>query len=109
MVYTADGASELPKEYLEVHSGGRSAVLDDFQRLKILGAGSRTHHGKRKDKGHAAQFVELHHQLTGRLSESTDVDPLDSMGVTLHALDDARRQPRSNFCVRDRIPQTGSE
>lgn len=37
VLYTAVGDSRLPKEYLEVHGEGRSAILDDFRRLTLAG------------------------------------------------------------------------
>ncbi|MFN0063057.1 MAG: bi-domain-containing oxidoreductase [Myxococcaceae bacterium] len=57
ILYTSEGNPALPKERLEVHGGGRSAVLDDFKTLAL-------HHGRRaknersfsKDKGHAASL-----------------------------------------------------
>lgn len=57
LVYTAEGSENLPKEYYEIHSGGRSAVLDDF-RLLTLSEGGRSRKVKTRvqDKGHAAEL-----------------------------------------------------
>ena len=37
--YFANGNSKIPKEYLEVHSDGVSAILDDFRELKVFSSG----------------------------------------------------------------------
>ena len=39
--YFAQGAKSLPKEQLEVHGAGRSAVLDNFTRVELAAGGSR--------------------------------------------------------------------
>ena len=67
--YSASGGGQLGKEYVEAHSAGRSAVLDDFKR----------------DKGHDGQFVHLREVLERR-AVPVEPDPLDSMAVTLAAL-----------------------
>ena len=45
--YWANGDAGIPKERIEVYSGGRSAVLDDFRRLD-LHAGGRTETKRRR-------------------------------------------------------------
>ncbi len=37
--YLANGGKSLPKEYIEVHRAGTSAVISDFKELKIYGSG----------------------------------------------------------------------
>ena len=51
LVYTSLGHPSLPKESVEVHWDGHSAVLDDYKRLEIDGAVRRA---GAQDKGHAA-------------------------------------------------------
>jgi len=86
VAYTDEGAAGLPKEYVEVHGGGRSAVLHDFRRLELFNGRSRRELRNRGgDKGHRAQLVHL----MARLREGTDDDgpgPLDTMAITLAAL-----------------------
>jgi predicted dehydrogenase len=72
--YSAEGGKPLGKEYVEAHSGGRSATIDDFR------------NGRRgQDKGHRAQFAHLRDVLLDG-AEPAGPDPLDSMAVTLAAL-----------------------
>jgi predicted dehydrogenase/threonine dehydrogenase-like Zn-dependent dehydrogenase len=84
IVYAADGAQAVGKEYVEAHAGGRSGVLDDFRLLKLLGPGARTLRERRRDKGHRAQLLALRRALEEGAQPLPD--PLDSMAATLAAL-----------------------
>ena len=54
--YVAAGSAAVSKERLEVFSGGRTAILDDFRSLELYGEdGRREHDGRRTDKGHSAE------------------------------------------------------
>jgi predicted dehydrogenase/threonine dehydrogenase-like Zn-dependent dehydrogenase len=58
LLYVADGDKTLPKEYLEVHGEGRSAVLDDFRRLTLIAGGkTRVRSGGNQDKGHRQEMA----------------------------------------------------
>ena len=86
IVYTDGGSQGLPKEYIEAHAGGRSAVLDDFRSLELRDAAKRRRLGsRRQDKGHRQQFGRLQEALAGSTS-SPALDPLDSMAATLAAI-----------------------
>ncbi len=37
--YLANGGKSLPKEYIEIHRAGTSAVISDFKELKVYGSG----------------------------------------------------------------------
>jgi predicted dehydrogenase len=58
LTYLANGDRSAPKEYLEVSSAGRIAILDDFRRLECWKNGNKTTHtgGLRMDKGHAGSW-----------------------------------------------------
>lgn len=91
ILYTDQGASGLPKEMIEAHGGGRSALLDDFRSLALLRGRSRQKvGGRRQDKGHAAQFKALAATMADDGDASADPDPLDTMEVTLAAAEAAR-------------------
>ena len=60
IVYASGGDRGMPKEYLEVLGGGRSAVLDDFRTVRLYAGGSAARVGgrlARQDKGHAAELA----------------------------------------------------
>ena len=51
--YFANGNKVVPKEYIEVFSGGTVAQIDDFKTLKIVGNKTKNYKYT-QDKGHAA-------------------------------------------------------
>ena len=55
ITYVSNGAPDLPKERVEVHCGGFSAVLDDFRELKVLGKKKLRLRLRRQDKGHRTE------------------------------------------------------
>ncbi|MDP6566035.1 MAG: bi-domain-containing oxidoreductase [Alphaproteobacteria bacterium] len=59
VIYTADGATAMPKEYVEVFGAGRSAVIIDFKEL-LLYEGDRKSSRKKlltQDKGQRAMLA----------------------------------------------------
>jgi predicted dehydrogenase/threonine dehydrogenase-like Zn-dependent dehydrogenase len=62
ITYVADGSPRLPKERLEVFSRSRTAVLDDYRNLDLLGGGRhQKRREKTQDKGHLREieaFIE---------------------------------------------------
>ena len=90
ILYGPSGSGRLGKEYVEVHAGGRSGVLDDFRSLSLLDERSREERKSRSaDKGHRRQFSALR-RLIERADERPSPDPLVSMAATLAALESAR-------------------
>lgn len=59
VAYLANGDRGLGKERIEVHGGGRSAVLDDFRQLELVKGGRRRVERSwlRQDKGHRAECL----------------------------------------------------
>jgi predicted dehydrogenase/threonine dehydrogenase-like Zn-dependent dehydrogenase len=60
VVYTSKGDPRAGKERVELHAGGRTAIIDDFRRAEVWTGRRETWKGG-QDKGHAAQlkaFVE---------------------------------------------------
>ena len=91
ILYGSQGASRAGKERIEAHAGGVSITLDDFRRLVIVGRRrTRTERRRSADKGHERQLVALREQLTsGDATAPAGPDPLDTMRVTLAALESA--------------------
>jgi predicted dehydrogenase len=56
IAYLANGSRALGKERVEVHGGGRSAVLEDFRTLRLMADGTRrVRNWLGADKGHEAE------------------------------------------------------
>ena len=53
LYYLTTGDPSVPKEYLEVHGAGRSAILRDFRELELIAGGKKSvHKAMGQDKGH---------------------------------------------------------
>jgi predicted dehydrogenase/threonine dehydrogenase-like Zn-dependent dehydrogenase len=67
VTYLANGDKSFPKERLEVFSGGRVAVLDDFRALETVKDGRRKMVRSRlaQDKGHAASWRAFLNAMQG--------------------------------------------
>jgi predicted dehydrogenase len=67
LTYLANGDKAFAKEYLEVFSGGRVAVLEDYRRLELVHKGRRRvkRHLLRQDKGHRAGWEAFLAALQG--------------------------------------------
>lgn len=59
--YIANGSRSLGKERIEIHGGGRSAVLEDFSRLQLFYQGYRRTFRRwlRSDKGHQGEWEAI--------------------------------------------------
>jgi len=80
--YLAGGSAALPKEYLEVHAGGRSAVCNDFRRTTLGdGARKRRFRTRGQDKGFDAEL----RAFLGSLQEGEPAIALDSLLATTRA------------------------
>jgi predicted dehydrogenase len=83
LVYASGGDRDMPKEYLEVLGGGRSAVLDDFRTLRMYAGGSVASMGgrlARQDKGHRAELAAF--LAAVRHAATSPVDPEHAAHVT---------------------------
>jgi predicted dehydrogenase len=93
ITYGAEGANQLGKEYVEAHSAGHSAVLDDFRSLLLYTPrGRRRIRGRGQDKGHVGQLIRLREVVTSDATPPDGPDPLATMSVTLAALRSAQRE-----------------
>jgi predicted dehydrogenase/threonine dehydrogenase-like Zn-dependent dehydrogenase len=90
LVYTGAGDPAMPKERVEAHSGGVSAVLDDFRTLEVFARGKRTRTKSAQDKGHARQIERWVAAVRGEQEAPAPETYLASTRATL-ALADALR------------------
>ncbi|HVL68409.1 MAG TPA: bi-domain-containing oxidoreductase [Vicinamibacterales bacterium] len=95
ITYVASGDKGLGKERVEVHAGGRSAVLQDFRKLETYHGGRRRVEQLRlkQDKGHRAECAAFVKAVT---SGGTSPIPLEEIAsttrLTFRAVDSAREQ-----------------
>lgn len=57
LLYVANGDKSLPKEYLEISSEGKSAVLTDYRHLALMSGGRVRTLKSGQDKGHRAEML----------------------------------------------------
>lgn len=86
-VYGTSGAPTLGKEFIEVHRGNRSAQLDDFHTLRMLGDGrTRKERTRRRDKGHALEVRTFAAVVRGESAAPAAETYIRSMAATFAAL-----------------------
>jgi predicted dehydrogenase/threonine dehydrogenase-like Zn-dependent dehydrogenase len=57
ILYVSEGSGRVPKERIEVFSGNRTAVLDDYRTLELFGASRKEKRSSRNpDKGHRVEI-----------------------------------------------------
>jgi predicted dehydrogenase/threonine dehydrogenase-like Zn-dependent dehydrogenase len=83
LLYTGAGDPRLPKERIEAHCGGVSAVIDDFRRLEVFAGGKRTEAKQAQDKGHVRQIERWVAAVSGRARPPASGTYLASTYATL--------------------------
>jgi predicted dehydrogenase len=93
LVYTTAGSGVLPKERVEVFGGGKSAVIDNFERV-LLGDKGRSHKVlQAKGKGYAEQMAAFAKALRGNPFDGpTAGDGLRATACALAALASLRER-----------------
>ncbi len=95
VAYYANGAKDLPKEYIEINRAGSTAILSDFKNLIIYGEGKRN---KKKllnqNKGQKEMMVSLFDNL---LSNGTSPIPFNEIC----------RVSEASFAVIESISKSG--
>ena len=80
LVYVSSGHSDLGKERVEVFSGGRSLVLDDFRSLDVHGASAGAHKSRVVEKGHKEILDNFYRAIRGE--EALGVTAQDGLWAT---------------------------
>jgi len=85
VTYLSNGSKSLGKEYLEIFSGGKSIIMDDFRKLSVFGTQiKRKRSILSQDKGHAALWDAFMHAIIDHGQPPIDYDELiKSTYVTL--------------------------
>ena len=87
LAYLTDGSTKAGKERVEVHGGGRSAVLDDYRTLALHGGGGRKLGSRwKQDKGHAAELAALVEAVQAKRPMPIRLESLISTTRTTFAL-----------------------
>jgi predicted dehydrogenase/threonine dehydrogenase-like Zn-dependent dehydrogenase len=88
LLYVASGERSIGKERIEVHSGGRSGVLEDYKRIELFANGKKSVNRSilRSDKGHRAGMAAFVDAVRGGKPSPIPFDEIvRSMQVTFAA------------------------
>ena len=87
IIYTNEGSSKMAKEYIEVFSGGRSAVIDDFKELHLFNQKKERVKLSRQDKGQEAMMVAFLNSLASDAALVSRENLLSTSYATLCAVE----------------------
>lgn len=94
LLYTALGASDLPKESVEVYADGKILVIDDYRALRVYGASLKGWSSPVQDKGHLEELRAFAAHLLDRSPPVIELDALvETARLTLEAAAVAGREP----------------
>lgn len=65
LLYTALGASDMSKEYVEIYADGKVLVIDDYCALRVHGAPVRGWKSSTQDKGHLEELRAFARHVRG--------------------------------------------
>ena len=91
LVYVANGSDGLAKEYCEVSSGGRTAVMDDFREVTFHEGRSPKRRKYKGGKGHAEEVASFVEVVRGRAEPVFTVESLVATTIVTFAAVEAIR------------------
>jgi len=92
IVYLSNGNRHLPKEYLELSTGGLSAAIHDFKKLNVYGKSTVEKKFPKQDKGHQKEMELVAKALKAGNPFPISVDDvLDTTWVTFALLESIKR------------------
>ena len=98
LLYTALGASDLPKESIEIYADGKILVIDDYRALRVYGAPLRGWSSPVQDKGHLEELRAFAAHLLDRSQPVIDLNALvETARVTLEAAAVAGSEPAEGY------------
>lgn len=56
LLYTSLGASDFPKEYVEIYADGKTLIIDDYKSLHVYGSSMKNWKSIIQDKGHLEEL-----------------------------------------------------
>ena len=62
IVYASNGSGELPKEYFEIYSGGKTAIIDNFKTVRLFSV-STSKSIKTSGKGHKEEIQSFINEI----------------------------------------------
>ncbi|MBO6518488.1 MAG: bi-domain-containing oxidoreductase [Rhodospirillales bacterium] len=94
IVYTALGDTALPKEHVEMFSGGRAAQLDDFRSLTLAAGGNVKTATATQDKGHKQQLAAFVKGVTDGTPPIAAEELIETAAATIAVMESLRSGER---------------
>jgi len=88
VVYCCIGAADLPKERIEIHGEGRSAVTEDFRSTRFHGRSFAPVHGS-PDKGHGAELEAFLAAVRGAAAPPMSIEEIANVSRATFAIVDS--------------------
>lgn len=86
LLYTALGASDLSKEYVEIYADGKVLVIDDYRALRVYGASVKGWKSQMQDKGHVWELEAFGKYMQGMSDPTIPLGELvETTGASLVA------------------------
>jgi predicted dehydrogenase len=105
ITYAADGSLRLAKERLEVFSQSRTAVLDDYRNLELLGDGRRQKRRERtQDKGYLRE-IDAFIEGAGRGEPPVPLPEIANVSLATLAIVESLRTGRPVRIGQGRLPE----
>ena len=76
LLYTALGAKDFPKEYVEIYADGKVMIIDDYRTLRVFGASDPGWTGSAQDKGHLRELEAFARWMRGETGPPIPLDDL---------------------------------
>ncbi|MBA7682310.1 Inositol 2-dehydrogenase/D-chiro-inositol 3-dehydrogenase [subsurface metagenome] len=95
LTYTALGAREAGKEYIEIYADGKTLIIDDFKTLRILGLKTKGINSNVSQKGHREELIEFAKYIKGQTDLPISMEQMVSATVVSFSVDDMVKGQRS--------------
>lgn len=76
LVYTSLGPTALPKEHLEIFSGAKALVVEDYKVLQVYGSSDRGWKSDNADKGHLGELKQFADYIDGKITSPIPLEDL---------------------------------
>jgi hypothetical protein len=97
----SNGNKALPKEHIEVSTGGFSAVIDDFKKVSYFGKSTSKNKLPKQDKGHATEMELVAESLKKGSSFPIPVDEVFHSTLVTFALLESVRQGGQQIFIEE--------
>jgi len=101
LVYLSNGNKAMPKEHIEVSTGGFSAEIDDFKKVTYFGKSVTKTKLPKQDKGHAAEMELVANALKTGSSFPISMDEVFHSTLVTFALLESVRQDGKKIVIEE--------